>query len=102
MAGLVVTATLTVGSVDADDGDDDETQDEGTPTFLPSGASIASLFAGGRKVICGVTTGTLIAGVAALVVLLISVERPTVGGISKLTVVLNCCTLYTSAKLGIA
>jgi hypothetical protein len=93
MAGVVATATLAVGLLDADnnDDDDDETLNEGIPTLLPSGASIASLFAGGRKGVCGFITGTLVAGVALLLVVLISAERPTVGGVSKLTAVLNSC-----------
>ena len=84
---------------DNDDDDDDDNDDEtlGIPTFLPSGASIVSLFSGGRKGVCGVSTGTLVAGVAGLLVFLISAERPTVGGVSKLTAVLNSCTRARSS-----
>ncbi len=83
MAGVVVTARVSVGLLDADNNDDDdnddddeETLNEGIPTLLPSGTSIASLFAGGRKGVCGFITGTLVAGVALLLVLLIQRKGP--------------------------
>jgi hypothetical protein len=83
---------LTAGSVDADDGDDDGMQDKGTTAFLPLGISIASRLAGGRKGVCGVTPGTLIAGVTVSMVFLSSMEGPTEGGVSKLIFVFNRCT----------